>query len=263
MITVIPWGGLGNQMFQISAGYALAQRNQDSYQVCIPRHFLPRQGTHISSYQDNMFRHVNFIGPIDSPQENYTYESLRYQEIPYSSDLSIEGYFQSEKYFKEYINEVRQLFAPKEEWVLALREKYNFSRQSLSIHVRRGDYLDECGSRVHQSYDADFYKRCMDLIGDFDRVYLASDDHAWCEEKFNFLDYTPLQEEDDYMDMFALSLCPFNICSPSTFSWWSSYLNQSENKKIVMPKNWFKDRPLLAYEDLFYDGITFCDQPQT
>ena len=90
-----------------------------------------------------------------------------------------------------------------------------------------------------------------------DSVFLIfSDDINWCKEffpdipeKFKFID-----GNTDYEDLILMSLCKNNIICNSTFSWWAAWLNQNQDKKVIVPTNWFGK----AYANNKTDDI-FCE----
>ena len=66
-----------------------------------------------------------------------------------------------------------------------------------------------------------------------------SDDIKWCKENFIGNNFYFVENEKDYIEMYLMSSCNNNIISNSSFSWWSAWINENENKKIIGPKNWF------------------------
>ena len=109
MISCSLQGGLGNQMFQISATVALSLRNKCEYGINLNNCYTPNQGHLANIYSDTIFKKVNKLDNY-SFSNSYNEPNFSYNEIPYQSDLLIRGYFQSEKYFEDYKNEIKDLF---------------------------------------------------------------------------------------------------------------------------------------------------------
>lgn len=113
---------------------------------------------------------------------------------------------------------------------------------SVSIHIRRGDYLKEAQYLVIKDFD--YYKRAISLIKR--KVpdaffYVFSDDMPWAKENIKeenvvYVDYNV--GKDSFKDMLLMSQCRHNIIANSTFSWWGAYLNSNPSKIVVCPDHW-------------------------
>lgn len=194
----------------------------------------------------------NYIFEKEANQENNF--NPKYLEL--ISDKYIAGYFNSWKYFENIKEEVRKIFTFPE---ILESDKENLeilnkikSSESISIHVRRGDYV---GSNLGVC-NLDYYKRAYDLIinklrernTDLEKIkfFIFSDDINWCRENFNFIDKSAKifvdwnKGQDSYKDMQLMSECKYNIIPNSTFSWWGACLNNNQDKIVLTPKYWFK-----------------------
>ena len=118
--------------------------------------------------------------------------------------------------------------------------------QSVSIHVRRGDYMtpyfyDNLGSVCNEEY----YKRAIEEIKkhvDSPSFFIFSDDKAYVKEHFDLPDATFVDFNsgtDSWQDMFLMSVCHHNIVANSSFSWWGAWLNQHADKVVIAPKRWW------------------------
>ncbi|HOV15035.1 MAG TPA: alpha-1,2-fucosyltransferase, partial [Spirochaetota bacterium] len=117
---------------------------------------------------------------------------------------------------------------------------------SVSIHVRRGDYVGNIKTlNFHGVCEIDYY---IDAINSIKQkvqnplFFIFSDDIEWCknnikDENSIFIDF----ERDDYVDMYLMTVCKHNIIANSSFSYWAAYLNQNFDKIVIAPKKWFKD----------------------
>ena len=229
-------GGLGNFLFQIAHGYSLSLDNNVSFGIDLNKIWVVH--THWSEYMNNIFRNVP---TITSPNQihNYRYESLTYKPTPYTQNIFLDGYFQSEKYFIHNKEKILDLFKIDETTLEYLNSKYPDimnSNNTCSIHVRRGDFL-----RIdfYNKLNMDYYNKAIDMVGRDKHFIIFSNDIPWCKENFKDINATFIEGEKDYVDMYLMSLCKDNITSNSTFSWWGSYIILNPDKKIFTPRTWF------------------------
>lgn len=250
MITTYLQGGLGNQMFQIAAAYSLAKINNDNCIFDFNSCHTPHQGNSSLKYKDNFFKKIPHEIGVNKKIENvYVEQKHSYQEIPYSNNLQLQGFFQSEKYFidKDEIINLFQFNPDKINSTKKYLERLG-NKPKTSVHIRRGDYLKF--KNVHPVCDLDYYKRAIELIGDTTLIFI-SDDLSWVKSYFDGI-YSPYSDELD--DLLLMTLCDNNIIANSSFSWWGAYLNKNENKKIISPREWFgvngpKDQQDIIPED--------------
>lgn len=109
------------------------------------------------------------------------------------------------------------------------------TREEVSIHVRRGDYVTD--PMFAKLWRTDYYERATALFPG--RKFLVfSDDTAWCEKK---LPWPVVKGQTDLEDLNMMASCHSNIIANSSFSWWAGYLNRNPEKKVVYPKAWHTD----------------------
>lgn len=225
-------GGIGNQMFQIAACISLAKKLGYTPMFDPSKHFLPLQGRKFETYKTNIFRKLITVKDLLIGNK-YSSEKFHYTEIPKIPPFTrIDGGFQSEKYFDKEV--VYDFFVISDEHKKLLIEKYGNVSNKVSIHVRRGDYLKLWPHHVFVGEE--YYTKSIELMGD--KEYLVfSDDIDWCKSffkgKFDFI------RDEDYNEMYLMSMCKDNIIGNSTFSWWGAWLNKNPIKKVIAPKTWF------------------------
>lgn len=119
---------------------------------------------------------------------------------------------------------------------------------SVSIHVRRGDYLKykEIFSEVTLAY----YEKAIEYIKEKivnPKFFIFSDDIDWCKEEFpklgltesNVVYVTWNSGDKSYRDMQLMSLCKHNIVTNSGFSVWAAFLNKNQSKIMIKPQEYF------------------------
>lgn len=165
-------------------------------------------------------------------------------------DIYLAGNWNSERYFADIADIVRHEFKFKRQPVgrnLKLLGAIS-SVESVSLHVRRGDYVSNAkASQVHGLCGLDYYRAAVDLIArrvPHPRFFIFSDDPVWVRENlqldwpYELVDHNgPL---DGHEDMRLMSHCKHNIIANSGFSWWAAWLNGSPHKIVVAPKKWFR-----------------------
>lgn len=254
MITVNIKGGLGNQMFQYACGRALALRNND-------RLSLIRTRYHGDSARDLSLTRFDIQADWpDRPgvsiwqqwrerwRQKFTgdfHVGFDPQTLTRSGNVYLDGYFQSELYFKDQAEHIRadlHLKTALGEKASSLAELIKNDRDAVSIHVRRGDYVnhpDFGGVCTPEYYDRAvvFLKQRL-LKANF---YVFSDDIEWCRtglpclREATFVSGPKLR---DFEEMFLMSICRHHIIANSSFSWWGAWLGNNPSKIVVAPKRW-------------------------
>ena len=255
-------GQLGNQMFQYALGRHLQLRGRrvqyhigyfkehPEHDFALPRIFglnlqeattnqvmACREDRHrfIDRMRRKMFgRHEHVFTEIDTGSLAYKPEVFDFKRG------LIDGYWQSEKYFLPIEETIRKEFTFPEASIRnkALAQEMS-ETLSVSIHVRRGDYLgsfpvmDESYFEPAMAYFLEKYNSV--------RFYVFSNDLDWCREHLKtehilFVDWNT--GKDSPWDMWLMTRCKHNIIANSTFSWWGAWLNQNESKKVIAPRTW-------------------------
>lgn len=245
-------GGLGNQMFQISKAYAEGLKNN------IPvsfrsKSFIPMEGNQPSKYKSNIFKKIKFNDNI-SPTVRINEKTWSYYETNYIYDQPTEfyGYFQSSKNFLEFKKEIQEMFLPTEEFINKIKKIYPkiFDKNSTSIHVRRGDYL--IISEILPVLDKTYFDYSVNRI-DYSHLFIFSNDKEWAKTNLKYKNSTIVEGLTDYEELWLMSLCNHNIMSNSSFSWWGSYLNINQDKKVFCPSVWFGPKGEKNYQDVYED----------
>lgn len=253
MIVVKLQGGLGNQMFQYSAGKALALNNNLYLDVSF---YNNQHGITPRKYGLDIFPNLN--GQIYSGHQNgMPFIKINEPQIfePLSSyidkNVYLDGYFQTEKYFKNVSNSLKNDFAPAKDISEKLIAKYpSVIQNSVSLHVRRTDYLK--ASHVHHVQSIDYYYDGLKAVGKFDHLYIFSDDIEWCKENLKIPRTTYVEGNSDVEDLWIMSMCKNHIIANSSFSWWGAWL--SESKKVIAPKNWFGPSGPKYWNDIYCEN---------
>lgn len=226
-------GGVGNQLFQIAATISIAKKFGYVPMFDSNTHFLPLQGRKIETYKNNLFRNIIFSKDLIINRD-YIQSGFHFEEptgiLPFTK---LKGGFQSEKYFD--IDLVGKTFCCPENIELYLTKKYGSVSNKTSLHVRRGDYLKLYPHHIFVGEK--YYTEAINKIenGEF---LVFSDDLEWCKSFFKGKQFDFIVDED-YNELYLMSLCKNNIIGNSTFSWWGAWLNSNENKVVIAPKNWF------------------------
>ena len=267
-------GGLGNQMFQYAAGWALA-RDKNT--------FLKLDVSGFANYALHQGYELNRVfesqGSVASEQDlqqllgwqssllvrrvlrQPCMKSLRKSSLliefgfPYSdlrpqvSDHGyLSGYWQSEKYFLNCADEIRSHFRFKpllspenEKWVELISKK-----NSVSVHVRRGDFIKSKNIAYHGVCSVEYFDSAARLMMERNpdvEFFIFSDDVAWVKSNINLSAPCHFVVNnigvESFNDMRLMSLCKHNITANSSFSWWGAWLNANPLKTIIAPAKWF------------------------
>lgn len=276
MVVIKLQGGLGNQMFQYAAAKSLAVRLKAdvfldlSWFSNIPAtdtkrwyeldYFALEKNTiDINKYTviskglgraTKAKRYVmaknkkNILWSFDSPDQKYHKEYTKLK-----GNIYLEGWFTSEKYFKDIREELLKEFIftieanEKSKNLLSEIEKTS----SVSLHVRRGDYLkNKNAKKWHGVKGNDYYRTAIEIMNTRIKnpvYFVFSDDIQWCKKniitskKIYFVDHNKYGAED----LMLMCECKNNIITNSTFSWWGAWLNRNNKKIVIAPEAWLND----------------------
>lgn len=221
MIVMRIKGGLGNQLFQYAAAYAIAHRlNQPFvFNPCFTKAMTARKvkfdnlNTDVSTLvksEELPFRirviqnhYINkicrllqitqikcgnflyFLEPRDTVMPEFDFVN--------AENIYIDGYYQSERYFAKHRDELIKQFTPnyepEYEYLDALRQINEC--MSVAVHIRRGDFKGD--NRFlhkdphHYLLEADYYRKAMDYLTKKVKnpeFFFFSDDMEWVKECF-------------------------------------------------------------------------------
>ena len=225
----LTFGRMGNFLFQAACAMAYAWRHR--LEFSLPNTTNDAFGNPIylqhlcqPEFNDNLPHVVVTEG-------KFTYQTLPFKEEWRHKNIILDGYWQTEKYFKEYRDRI----------ITAFGYEWKPAPQLVSVHVRRGDYLTikKNGKFKHPPVPKEWLETAMALFPGYGFRFF-SDDIGWCEQEFGSRnDCTFSKDKPIERDLVHMSWCAHQICSASTFSWWGAWLNQNPNKRVIMPKHWF------------------------
>lgn len=254
MITVNIKGGLGNQMFQYACARALALENNDELQLVrnastsdIARPFsltaFNIKGKVVT--KESVPAYLRLLSKLRQKITREFYVNFQPSILNKKGNMYLDGYFQSEKYFVNSAEIIRQDFTLKEpltESTVRFATQIQNTLHAVSLHVRRGDYLKESDFKdiANQEYFANAIKHIKEKVAGA-QFYVFSDDIEWCKANL------PLPAEsvfvsnpdlEDYEELTLMSYCRHHIIANSSFSWWGAWLGSNTEKVVVAPKRW-------------------------
>ena len=259
-------GGYGNQLFCYAFGYAMAREKNASLILD-----TSMQDNGIARKLELLNLNIEYSGRITYPIKRDLFSriignrcskklalgiktkgyyekksSIYEQDAQYVNGDTIyyEGNWQSYKYFQKYREELVQILVPKTnrgQKVEKLRKEM-MDLNSISIHVRRGDYVS-IGCDIKMDYYDKAINLVLEKVSENPIFYVFSDDIQFCKDyfqkynnssTFRYLDY----QSDNYTidDMYIMSAAHHNIIANSSYSWWAAYLNKYKDKVVICPK---------------------------
>jgi hypothetical protein len=171
-------------------------------------------------------------------------------------DLNREMYFWGYWPFGDYLYEIRDILLNDFEFPQFTEEKNAEvskaigTKNSVSVHIRRGDYSNY--RNVFAGVTMNYYKNAFEYIRaniDDPYFFIFSDEIDWCRTEFEKLGLTDRETvyvswnsgNDSYRDMQLMSLCKNNIIANSGFSTWAAFLNKNPDKIVIEPDRYFTD----------------------
>jgi len=253
-------GRLGNQLFQIAAALSLAM---DNNALAVFPDYSARKDYDIVENRKYVFPNICTQNPYVKPYFTFKeHQDFHFQPIPFTPNMAIGGFFQSEKYFKHNWKKIRPYFAPSNEIICYLQSKYFdlLSHQNtVGLHIRA--YLKEASNlkKMFVTLDENYFEQAASLFGNDALFVIFSDNIPEAKTLLkNFSrPYVIIEGEKHYHDFYLMSLMKHQIISNSSFSWWAAYLNNNPGKIVIAPYPWFHPQHHLSSEHLIAeDWIT-------
>ena len=270
-------GGLGNQLFQYAAGHAASLRYGKP-------HFLDLRFYDVDKHRDYGLGRFNIsarVAPADILPPAKETDLLQYAawkylgtepkyvrdmdfvrgkkimpkfaEHKFSGRAYMAGLWCSEYFFRDFISEVRNELTPNEKLSNRGKEllKQINSRTSVSLHVRRGDFVEN--KAVFKRFgvcSVNYYRKAIGYLANKLEnefcIFVFSDDLLWAEDNLQFSNETVFVDAASnrvpHEDLALMAACDHHITSNSTFSWWGAWLNKSSKKLVVCPEIWYAAR---------------------
>ncbi|UDF03388.1 alpha-1,2-fucosyltransferase [Asticcacaulis sp. AND118] len=252
-------GGLANQLFQYALGRTLAIRTgallrfdtRDLDNDTLRDYALDVlnvRGCKASLAELDYFRPENSSKITLLQEKSFTYDpTIRLAQAP----IYLSGYWQSEKYFFDMDSVLRQditLATPLSQLGNELAKRME-ATNSVSVHVRRGDYVTNSHTNTyHGAVGVDYINKSIQHIHTTHPssvFFVFSDDIEWTKANLKSeaeLVFVPARPDAcDAEDMILMGRCKHHILSNSSFSWWGAWLNPSRRKIVIAPSPWFRN----------------------
>ena len=270
--------GLGNRLFQYCSVYGLSRKNNATFSVLLSAiNFQHTVDSKNEIYQEFFNLNINERYPIiktieplacfdnfEVSDKIYTYHCLindtvniieenksienQYQYFNATENKSyiFTGFFQTEKYFINYRNEILQIFKEPE----YIKDKFNnFNlKEVVAIHVRLGDFLNISKHFVNLNT---YYKNAIDYcIENNNKKFVIVSEEKDIEKIYRVypilrgisLSTKIIKTDTEIEDLYFMTRCKGVICSNSTFAWWGAWLNNNSAKIVIIPSKWMNDR---------------------
>jgi hypothetical protein len=238
MIVMKIQGGLGNQMFQWACGRKLSLERGCPFVIDISSYNLDKK----RSFQLPLFKNIQKLlssGEIEVANL-FSYglpiimDDFKTFSFP-AEPFYMNGYWQSDKFFEGIEEIIKQDFDLTEYKYIV--DDYEISNNCLSLHIRRDDYVMSNG--YHPVQPLSYYSKALDIIRDYDKVLVFSDDIEWCKANLQFDKIEFVQKTNEFETIYLMSHVRNNIIANSSFSWWGAWLNSNKDKKVIAPSHWF------------------------
>ena len=260
-------GGLGNQMFQYAMAFSCSER------VYIDFSFLQKNNKTNDTFTKRDFelslfpnlKYKEFTefyrNILFSNQRRYYYFRKLFSikpsvvkqkenelvEFKKNKFLYLDGYFQSEKYFIKKRKELLHIFEfpALDHENQTLKEQILQHPNSVSLHIRRGDYLKEEIKNYHGILEQEYYDKAIETIKEKysnAHFFVFSDDEDFAIEQYGGLENFTIvkgNSKNAWKDMALMSYCKHHIIANSSFSWWGAWLSTYKNSINIAPQNWF------------------------
>ena len=254
-------GRLGNQMFQYAALRGIAANCGWEWAVPPPgTSGVDEFGTENNYCMFETFKlsHVKNHGLAASNIPWAVWKEFHFNEELFNKcpdDVNLDGYFQTERYFENIGDSIREDFQFHDEIYQPCKEMIDSlgDGRKIFLHIRRGDpklpwaYVNLENAHPVQTWE--YYEQALKQFPEEIPVVVFSDVIEWCKEqdffksdRFIFSETTDEFADGQrvpWTDLCLMSLCTDAIIANSSYSWWGAWLIDNPNKKVIAPKKWF------------------------
>ena len=253
-------GRLGNQMFQYAALRGIASNN--NLEWCIPPENTLTYANYglFDVFKLKNLKYTGLVNGSTHDEPGYEFDEEIFNNCP--DNVNIDGYRQSEKYFKHIEESIREDYEFKDDIYETCNEFMSqFSGNIVLLHVRRGDNVGR--PDWYPMPTVDHYEYILDkYFYDNQPVLICSDDLDWVKEQKLFQGdrfylsetrvYYPHQTLNGagqmekslvpFYDLCMMSMCSDAIIANSSLSWWGVWLQKNPNKKVITQSPWFGEK---------------------
>lgn len=270
-------GGLGNQMFQYALGRRVSIENESQLKLDLSW-FESQEKRQYQLSDFNIKAEIasseDVLMITSSPEHRLLNKLSRITNLKIPSRLKIVweednsgvfsddvlscpdtciliGYWQSEKYFKPIEDILRcdfTLNVKMSDNDSALCSLISEEKNSVSLHVRRGDYVTE--SVDHFLCPIDYYRKAINYFEQYiiePKFFIFSDDIEWAKGNLigyeNMVFIEPSFQRNDAVEMIMMSKCHHHVNANSSFSWWGAWIGERNDSIVIVPDHWFTNRP--------------------
>lgn len=265
MDVILVFNGLGNQMSQYAFYLAKKRWNENVKCIFATNSYNPHNGSELErifgiSYEKSLttrfltliygyksrpkiWKVLKFLLRIREIREsyNYDYDESKLKSCSKYCITFYWGGWHSEKYYTDIVEMLKKTYSftlpynpINQPFIDSIK-----TTQSVSLHIRRGDYLKY--KEYGEVTTIDYYRRAIGYIRE--RInnpvfYIFSNDINWCRNNFNGDEYYFIDNnsrQNAWQDMLLMSMCKHHINANSTFSWWAAWLSEN-NGIIIVPK---------------------------
>lgn len=266
-------GGLGNQLFQYASAKALSLRLNLPLKLDLTWFLCnPSRAYELDKYslteelffdklcwslklgyvKNKIFRKFSefYLGKPVFRERNFDFNQ-RFTSL--NRSVYMEGYWQSHLYFSSYKDSILKSITFKDampRFVLDVLREIRAKKNSVCVHVRRGDYINAAKNvQIYASCPIDYYINAVNLLNQELKdihCFIFSDEIDWARQNISlnasctFVDVNSPSQPS--LELELMRNCQHFIIANSSFSWWAAWLGSYEKKKVIAPKNWFLDQ---------------------
>ncbi|MCR5727933.1 MAG: alpha-1,2-fucosyltransferase [Lachnospiraceae bacterium] len=261
--------GLGNQLFCYAFGYAVSRKTGSDLYIdtsVLDRKHIKDRYLELLKFSVPYKKRISFFYTYNPILKKFKFNRFM-KRISIGLDTSVykeqakdvfdenvfkivgntyfDGYWQSYKYFDSYRDELLDIITLDNKTEIEDYENTIIHSNSVSIHIRRGDYVS-VGWGIPMDYYLKAIEELKNILSDQPLfAYVFSDDIDYAKEYFKenpvdnvsfvYMDY--LSDKKTIFDMYLMSCCKYNIIANSTYSWWAAYLNRNKDKIVICPEH--------------------------